>query len=176
MKEQITEEFQECRKTRPAFVRLVRGEQERVDTREGITHAIAESDYVMCGPDEEGNPDTTDIYPIKKEKFHDTYTLSLFDLGEDVGHGTITAAYADQRKVFEFILVVVYSVLCGLLGMGLLQILAQGMSGGSDGSIALYFDYNIFLISIIPFSMIFLILFVILSLIYGRLYPEEGEA
>jgi len=71
----VTKKLQRCRKTRPAFVRLVRGKKERVDTREGITWAYSKTDYVMCGPDENGNPDATDLYPIKKNRFHDTYEI-----------------------------------------------------------------------------------------------------
>jgi hypothetical protein len=74
---QVTDEWQKCWKRAPAFVRLVKGEKERADTREGVTHAIAEHDYVMCGEDLDahGAPDETNMYPIKKETFRDTYIL-----------------------------------------------------------------------------------------------------
>lgn len=62
-----------CKKIKTAFVREVKGKKERVDTREGITWAYAATDFVMCGQDDNGEPDSSDMYPIKKEKFQETY-------------------------------------------------------------------------------------------------------
>lgn len=73
----VTNEWQRCFKTKPAFVRLVRGEKERVDTREGITYAYAETDFVMCGCDESGLPRESDMYPIKHNTFSDSYRLDV---------------------------------------------------------------------------------------------------
>lgn len=69
----MSEGWKECRKTRNAFVREVKGKRERVDTREGITWAYPETDFVMCGSDDEGQPNEADIYPIKKITFHKSY-------------------------------------------------------------------------------------------------------
>ncbi|TET11138.1 MAG: hypothetical protein E3J82_06080 [Candidatus Thorarchaeota archaeon] len=72
----VSDDFKECKKTKPAFVRLVRGSKEQVDTREGITWAFAETDYVMCGPNKDDNsPNENDVYPIKKTTFHETYEI-----------------------------------------------------------------------------------------------------
>lgn len=71
----ITNEWKKCFKIKPAFVRLVKGDKEEVNTREGITHAFAETDYVMCGEDEMGNPNSEDLYPIKHSTFENTYRI-----------------------------------------------------------------------------------------------------
>ena len=71
----IGEEWKQCKKKVIAHVRAVKGIKERVDTREGITWAYTDTDYVMCGPDEDGNPDLSDVYPIKKNRFQETYEL-----------------------------------------------------------------------------------------------------
>lgn len=72
---ELNEEWKKCFKIKPAFVRKVRGEKEEVNTREGITWAHAETDFVMCGVDEDGVPNEADIYPIKKETFQNSYRV-----------------------------------------------------------------------------------------------------
>ena len=62
----VSEEWKTVRKVAPAEVRLVSGDKEKVDTREGITYAYADTDYVMRGI--KGEP-----YPIKKDIFDESY-------------------------------------------------------------------------------------------------------
>jgi len=61
-------------KKKPVIVefREVRGEVEKIWTREGMVYAFPETDFIIRGVDGE-------IYPIKKEIFYKTYEI----IGED---------------------------------------------------------------------------------------------
>lgn len=88
----MTNEWTPCKKIKTAFMREVKGKKERVDTREGITWAYAATDFVMCGQDDNGKPDSTDMYPIKKERFHETYEI--------VEHSNEIALMVTKEDVF----------------------------------------------------------------------------
>ena len=94
----VTEDWQLCFKIKPAFVRLVRGEKENVDTREGITWAYAETDFVMCGQGKDGKPNEIDIYPIKHDAFNESYRIE-----EEVRRKELTLLCGHTGKHAEFL-------------------------------------------------------------------------